>query len=212
MRPGRGLAEIGVPIMPRPVPFARRLLLLLVIGISTIDPVVAGVTSRSVVNSHWVEGTTARAVVSDMARNPFPGDHGAAYANVRPRYDLTVGTAERGGACVAAAIDLHVQFTMTLPKARDESRMTPGTRAAWTRFVAFARRHEETHVGSYLAYARSFAASTIGLVRPTCIEVRLEVHRRFAAMRQTAELAQSAFDRQQAGLLRGLGLFRMAGR
>lgn len=147
-----------------------------------------------------------------MQRNPFPGDHGGAYANIRPSYDLSFTTAERGGECHAEAVSLDMRFVVTLPAARDEARMSAKVRAAWHAFVAFARRHEEAHRVSYLGYARAFVEKARAATARSCQALRSEINQMLRETKRNSEARQSAFDRQQNGQLAGLGLFRLAGR
>jgi len=51
-----------------------------------------------------------------MRRYPLRGAKGAELANIRPNYNLKVAT-KPGRACAVASINLHIKFTMTLPRA-----------------------------------------------------------------------------------------------
>jgi predicted secreted Zn-dependent protease len=145
-----------------------------------------------------------------MQRNPFPGDHGAAYANIRPSYELSLRTAERGGECHVEAVTLDIRFIVTLPAARDERRMSARARQAWQAFVAFARRHEEAHRVSYLSLARAFVARARTESARTCPALRSAINQMLRESKRNSEAAQAAFDRQQKQQLAGLGLFRLA--
>lgn len=180
------------------------------LALSAGPAICAGVTSHTAYRTYWVQGTTPRTLVGFMQRNPFPGDHGGAYANIRPSYELSFTTAERGGECHAEAVTLDVRFVVTLPAARDEQRMSGKARAAWHAFAAFARRHEDAHRASYLAYARTFVARARAESASSCPALRSEINQMLREARRSSEVAQAVFDRQHKQQLAGLGLFRLA--
>ena len=174
-------------------------------------PALAEVTSSVENRTHPVPGTTARAVVRHMLRHPFPGDHGAAFANIRPHYRLTLDVGDSGRLCRVEDVGVSIRFVVTLPVAADRARMTGGVRAAWDEFASFARRHEETHKQSYLSCARAFVSRARIATATTCSGLRSEVRRMFDEARRSCEARQVPFDRQQSLAVRRLRLFDMAG-
>lgn len=176
-----------------------------------MTPVIAGVRSTSEMHAYRVPGATARSVVSYMLRNPFPGDHGGAFANIRPRYKLFVDTKENGGICRARDVDLNVHFVVTLPEATDIERMSARTRSAWHNFVTYARRHEEGHRISYVGCAKRFVAEAKRETAATCHALESRIRRALQQARRDCEAKQSAYDRQRRNGVRGLALFNMAG-
>jgi len=50
----------------------------------------AGVTSSSEFRDYRVGGTTQASLVSYMKQNPFPGDEGPAFANIRQTFSLSL--------------------------------------------------------------------------------------------------------------------------
>ena len=120
-------------------------------------------------------GTTAASLVSYMRNHPYPGEHGDAVANIVPSYSLSIATKNAGAACKASSVDLNVRFLMTLPHATNASGMSPATRSAWTNFVSFARRHEETHRGIYLQCASGFVAKAMRLTASSCLALQSNI-------------------------------------
>lgn len=193
-------------------PFVRRLVTAgVVLGMVAMMPAVAGVRSSSVTHAYKVPGTTAKGVVSYMLRNPFPGDHGAAFANIRPKYRLSVASRPSGGNCRVDDVNVDIRFVITLPEARDANRMSRKTRSAWQSFAAFARRHEEAHRASYLSCAKSFVAAARRERAESCHALDARIRRMFEEAKRDCEAKQTAFDRQQKRIVPGLALFNMAG-
>lgn len=169
-----------------------------------------GVTSSSDDHSFVVEGTTALELVRYMNGHAIPGDHGNAYANIHPYYDLNVATKESGGMCRASRVDVHVSFDETLPVAASAGAMGRSTRSAWNGFVAFARNHEAHHKASYLGCARSFVSQAMREKAESCYSLEADLNQMLAEMRRSCEAKQRPFDQSQARTLARLSLFSMA--
>ncbi len=174
-------------------------------------PAWAEVTSSVENRTHRVPGVTARAVVDYMLRHPFPGDHGAAFANIRPHYRLSLDVGDTGRLCRVEDVGVGIRFVVTLPVAVDRARMNSRVRAAWDGFASFARRHEETHKQSYLSCARAFVSKARAATATSCGDLRSEVRQMFNEARRSCEARQRPFDRQQSLAVRRLTLFDMAG-
>jgi predicted secreted Zn-dependent protease len=173
-------------------------------------PVAAGVRTSTTIEPYRVNGTTAASLVSYMRNNPYPGDHGDAVANIRPSYSLSIATKSAGGVCRASSVDLNVRFLMTLPQARNASGMSPATRGAWTNFVAFARRHEETHRSIYLQCAGGFVAKAMRVTASSCFALQSSIRSLLESEKRACDRKQNAFDRRQYRSVLGLSLFAMA--
>jgi predicted secreted Zn-dependent protease len=173
-------------------------------------PVGAGVRSSSQIEAYRVGGTTAASLVSYMRNNPYPGEHGDAVANIQPSYSLSIATKNAGGACRASSVDLNVRFLMTLPQATNASGMSAATRGAWSNFVAFARRHEETHRGIYLQCASGFVAQAMRLTASSCFSLQSNIRSLLEKAKRACDVRQNAFDNGQYRSVLNLGLFAMA--
>ena len=170
----------------------------------------AGVTSSTEQHDFVVEGTTASALVRYMNSHAVEGDHGHAYASIHPDYQLTLATHEAGGMCRPSRVDVHVAFDLTLPVAADAAEMSPRTRAAWSNFAAFARAHENHHKASYLGCARTFVVQAQRQSSPDCLSLQDDTRQALYQVKTSCEAMQRPFDHQQARVLAGLSLFRMA--
>ncbi len=170
----------------------------------------AGVHSTTELAAYRVGGTTAAGLVAYMRRYPFHGDRGAAGANIRPHYVLSADLDARDGVCRVSDIDLDIRFVMTLPEARTPEAFSPATRAAWSGFTDFARRHEETHRAIYLQCADELAATLLPLTASRCTALRARIEAMLDAAKRNCEARQLAFDRRDARKVFGLALFMSA--
>ncbi|HZP18963.1 MAG TPA: DUF922 domain-containing protein [Bauldia sp.] len=190
--------------------WATRALIGLAVTVAAV-PVGADVRSSTEMRDYRVSGTSAASLVSFMRNNPFHGDRGAAVANIRPSYSLSVLTKDEGrdGICQTQKVDVNIRFVMTLPKATNA--LSGGTKNAWNGFVAFARKHEETHRGIYLDCANDFIKQAMKMTSATgCFALQANIRRLFEAQKRSCDARQLAFDRRDYRRVFGLSLFAMA--
>ena len=191
-RLSRGLARLGLAVTG----------LALVPG--TVD---AEVRASTEFHAYVVGGTTPGALISYMRRRPFPGDYGPAVANIRPHYILSVETTFGDAVCRVKDLDLAVNFVITVPQARTPTAFSPVTWSAWSNFVDFATRHEETHRSIYVDCANDFVAKTATLVASDCTDLRTTIATQFKAANRACERRQLAFDRGEYRKVLRLSLF-----
>jgi predicted secreted Zn-dependent protease len=170
----------------------------------------AEVRSSTQTRSYSVGGTTAASLVSYMRSNPFHGSKGDAVANIRPTYALNIVTRQSGATCRASTVTLNIRFVMTLPQARSASAMGSSTRSAWNSFVAFTRRHEETHRSIYVKCGNDFVAKAERLTSANCAALQASIRKLLETEKAICEGRQRAFDRADYGRIAGLSLFKMA--
>jgi len=174
-------------------------------------PAFGQVTTTLTTNTYSVPGTTAKAIIRYMQSHPIRGDHGSAFANIRPRYTLSVKTAEKGAICKATDVEVKIHFNLTMPDAADKSRMSRNVRSAWNSFSAFIRNHEEHHRQSYIGCANTFLRAARRETANSCFAVESAVRRMFEKAKRDCEAKQVAWDRTQKGVLKRQSIVRMAG-
>jgi predicted secreted Zn-dependent protease len=177
-------------------------------GLLVAAPARAGVTTSTEMRDYRVRGTNRASLVAYMKENPFPGDEGPAYANIRQAYSLSLQTREEGSACRPAAVNVHIHFVMTLPKAEDASALAGASRASWYQFVAFARHHEETRRSIFIACGEAFVAKAMQ-VRSTsgCMALDAKIRSMFEAAKAGCDRRQFAYGRADDPRVRYLSLF-----
>jgi predicted secreted Zn-dependent protease len=185
--------------------------IILAVAIAGLVPAFAGVKTTQSQQNYSVPGTTARQLVQYMQSHPFAGDHGGAFANIRPRYTLSTTTKQSGVICRATRVDVSIHFTITLPVATNLNSLSKGVRSAWNSFAGFAKAHEEHHRQSYIGCAERFVANAMKQKAESCGALEVEIRSLFEKAKKVCEQRQSAFDRQQKGALERQSLMKMAG-
>lgn len=185
----------------------------LVVGVlvfTAIGPANAGVTQKTSERPYWVSGTTASQLVRYMRRHPTRGDRGAAWANIRPRFSLSLKTRGRKK-CTVRAVNMHIDFLMTLPRGRQTKAMNRSTRRLWRSFTRFTRAHELAHRRIYMKCARKFSSAARKTpAAANCRQLTPRLRRQMFAAMRTCDKQHRAFDRREAKRLRRLPLLRAA--
>ena len=176
-----------------------------------VAPVQAQVTTTVTTNTYPVPGTTAKSIVRFMQGHPIRGDHGSAFANIRPRYTLSVKSAVKSATCRATEVGVKIHFTLTVPEATQTKQMSSRVRSAWNSFSRFIRDHEDYHRRSYVGCANSFVRQARRETAKSCFAVESAIRRVFDKSKRDCEAKQLAWDKTQKGRLKGQTLVRMAG-
>jgi len=168
----------------------------------------AGVTSSSEFRDYRVSGTTQASLVGYTKENPFPGDEGPAYANIRKTFSLSLQTKEDGNVCRPSAVNVNIDFVITLPKAVNASAITGNARASWYQFVGFARHHEETRRTIFLECGQAFVAKAMQLRSTSgCMALDAKIRSMFDAAKTACDRRQFAYGRADDPRVRYLSLF-----
>jgi predicted secreted Zn-dependent protease len=149
-------------------------------------------TSTKVVH-YSVSGTSASTLDAQMnALGPrVNGAH--AYANIVARPDYS-GRLIEGKYCRLQNFKVSASFTLTLPKLASGTRLSKDLNSRWQSFVAFARRHEETHRAIWIECLGKAERRVLALKIGSCQALDAEIGRIFDAEWQICERRQSAFD------------------
>jgi predicted secreted Zn-dependent protease len=170
----------------------------------------ADVRSSTDYRSYHLPGNTPAGLIEHMRRSPLLGLRGAAIAHITPEYKLDVSTTPAGGLCRIGKVNLKLNFVITLPRA-DEAAMAPATRSLWRSFVAFAKRHEETHRSIYLDCARRFLARAAAFSPSAdCGAARAILADMLDDENGACARLQQAFDLREAPRMMATPLFKAA--
>lgn len=162
--------------------------------------------------SYLVSGNTAKDVAAFMRRRPFRGDYGPAIANIRPRYAFTFKTEQHDNHCRVHRFQLTIDFTMTLPKARNRKAFDRRTLSAWRSLRGFTRRHELGHRKIYLDCARRVERTVLKARSRHCSGMGWTIRKILNESRKTCRQRHLAFDRREIRRLKHHRFFALARR
>jgi len=176
------------------------------------DDVRAEIRTELRERSYMVSGKSAMEVAAFMRRRPFRGDYGPAIANIRPRYAFTFKTDQRTSHCRVTRFSFKIDFTMTLPKARQETKFDGRTLSAWRSLRGFTRRHELVHRKIYLGCAKRAERAVLALRPRYCRGMGRKIRRLLNAEKKACKARHLAFDRREIRRLKHHRFFELARR
>ncbi|MCK7612289.1 DUF922 domain-containing protein [Roseibium sediminicola] len=195
--------------------FSRRMTFLIVMLVPILgsgDHARAEIRSDLKEKSYLVSGTSAMAVAAFMRRRPFRGDYGPAIANIRPRYTHTFKTDQRKDHCRVTDFRLSIDFTMTLPKARNRQAFDRRTLSAWRSLRGFTRRHELVHRKIYLGCAKRMEWAVLKLRPRYCGGIGRQIRMILNEEKKACKERHLAFDRREINRLKYHRFFELARR
>ncbi len=109
----------------------------------------------------------------------------------------------QGSHCTLSDYRFKIDFTIKLPKLKNEAALKGATRTDWKKFSGFLKAHEETHRSIWLACAATLEAKVKAIQAKSCTELNEKSTKLWEQMRVSCARKQDAFDvAEQARLLR----------
>ena len=173
------------------------------LSLSHVASAEARVIVREKTKYYSVYGKDGRSLYASIRKR---GARGAgarhAIATTRSKMDLrNVKSGVRGRNCVIKDADLVLDLTYSYPRWRNQRKASARTRAAWSRFFARVKRHEETHG----RIAKKYAARILremkrqkSSVRSGCRDRNGRNARRLSRLLIGLQKEQLRFDRREA--------------
>ena len=108
-----------------------------------------------------------------------------------------------GKFCSLEDYKFKIDFTIKLPKLKNEAALKGATKSDWKKFSSFLKIHEETHRSIWLACAAALETKVKSIQTKSCAELNEKSTKLWEQMRVSCAKKQDAFDvAEQARLLR----------
>ncbi len=109
----------------------------------------------------------------------------------------------QGKYCSLEDYKFKIDFTIKLPKLKNEAALKGATKSDWKKFSSFLKIHEETHSSIWLACAAALETKVKAIQTKSCVELNERSTKLWEQMRISCARKQDAFDvAEQARLLR----------
>jgi len=113
------------------------------------------------------------------------------------------GQLTQGKYCSLEDYKFKIDFTIKLPRLKNEAALKGATKADWKKFSSFLKIHEETHRRIWLACAAALETKVKAIQTSSCAELNEKSTKLWEQMRVSCAKKQDAFDvAEQARLLR----------
>jgi predicted secreted Zn-dependent protease len=106
-----------------------------------------------------------------------------------------------GKFCSLEDYRFKIDFTIKLPKLRNEAALKGATKADWKKFSNFLKIHEETHRSIWLACAAALETKVKSIQTKSCSELNEKSTKLWEQMRISCAKKQDAFDVAEQGRL-----------
>lgn len=163
------------------------------VSVSATHTALAKPQVRTTFKFYPVKGRTAAEIYTSMVSSGPNVDGMDAYASTNATSEQS-GRLVKTGSCRVSDYSFRFDFTINLPKLRNEKALSSPTRAKWNSFQAFLRAHELQHTKIWLSCAADLERKVKALRASSCSTVDKEAGRLWKQMRNACEKRHQAFD------------------
>lgn len=142
---------------------------------------------------YTVGGDTAQEIYNSMLRKG-PRVNGAKAYAATSATTTQDGKLLQGASCSIDGYRLNLQFTIRLPKIKNEKVLQASDRSRWQQFSVFLKRHEETHRSIWLGCAADLERQVKSIKAKTCSEADKKAQKLWDKMRAACSKKHVAFD------------------
>jgi predicted secreted Zn-dependent protease len=180
----------------------RRLLVSVLATCSVLaTPAIAGPFEKTKYKYYTINGSSAPAIYSAMiARGPDVNGVNA-YASTSATSSQDGRLVAQGKSCRVDGYNFSINFTINLPKLKNESALTGQTAAKWSQFKSFLKVHEERHRSIWLGCARNLEAQVKALRTPNCKAFDRQAAQLWKKMRASCDKQHASFDASEQNRL-----------
>ena len=160
------------------------------------NPGLAKPKSKTKYTYYTISGNSARNLYQQMiSRGPHVGrDRALAATSVVTRQS---GELVGKSGCQVRNYRLNLDFTINLPRVKNEKSLSPRLRKRWKAFYQFVRRHEHRHRSIWIGCAAKIESQVRRLKAGSCRELDAKANKIFQTFSTACEKQHDAFDRAE---------------
>jgi predicted secreted Zn-dependent protease len=171
---------------------------LLVPVFATLTLIAAPATARPIEKTKYkyytISGNSASAIYTAMIKRGPDVNGVNAYASTTANSSQDGKLVAQGKSCRVDGYNFSIDFTINLPKLKNEGALTGQTAAKWGQFKSFLKTHEEQHRSIWLGCARSLESQVKSLRAPDCKAFDRQAAKLWKTMRNSCDKQHAAFD------------------
>jgi predicted secreted Zn-dependent protease len=157
-------------------------------------PVSAKPFQKTKYKFYSINGNTPGEIYNSMIRRGPDVNGVNAYASTSATSSQDGKLIQKGKSCRVDSYTFNINFTINLPKLKNEAALTGQTSAKWGQFKSFLKTHEETHRSIWLDCAQTLEAQVGKLQGKTCKDIDNQAAMLWKKMRKTCDARHAAFD------------------
>jgi predicted secreted Zn-dependent protease len=149
-----------------------------------------------------ISGDTAAEIYGAMIKRGPDVNGLNAYASTLANSSQS-GRLIQGKDCRIDSYQFKIDFTINLPKLKNENALKGATKARWNQFEGFLKQHEEQHKIIWLGCAKELESQVKAIRTTDCQKADKEASRLWDRMRKSCQKKHDAFDKaEQSRLLK----------
>lgn len=141
-----------------------------------------------------INGDTPGEIYNSMIRRGPDVNGVNAYASTSATSSQDGKLIQRGNSCRVDTYIFNIDFTINLPKLKNEKALSGQTSTKWDQFKSFLKTHEEKHRSIWLDCAQSLEAQVKVLRGKTCKDLDGQAAKLWKKMRKSCDKQHAAFD------------------
>ena len=151
---------------------------------------------------YTITGDTPAAIYAAMIKRGPDVNGVNAYASTLATSTQS-GRLLQGTTCKVQDYNFNINFTINLPKLRNEAALEGETKAKWAEFKSFLKSHEETHRSIWIGCAQTLEGKIEALRTKNCKTMDKQAAKMWQGARTQCDVKHKAWDKaEQKRLLR----------
>jgi predicted secreted Zn-dependent protease len=156
-----------------------------------------GGTAKTSQNTNYkyysINGNSPAEIYTSMVRRGPDVNGVNAYASTSATSSQS-GRLMQGKSCKVEDYKFKIDFTINLPKLRNENALLGQTKSKWNQFKSFLKTHEETHRSIWLSCANDLEVQIRSLRTTDCKSLDKQAANLWKKMRKSCDRKHAAFD------------------
>ncbi len=161
---------------------------------ATTAPLTARPIQKTKYKFYTINGDSPGDIYSSMIRRGPDVNGVNAYASTSATSSQDGKLVQHGNSCRVDSYAFNIDFTINLPKLKNESALTGPTSAKWGQFKSFLKAHEENHRTIWLGCAQNLEVQVKALSSKTCKDFDKQAANLWKKMRKSCDQKHAAFD------------------
>jgi predicted secreted Zn-dependent protease len=159
-----------------------------------ISPLAARPLEKTSYKYYSIKGDSPGEIYRSMIQRGPDVNGVNAYASTSATSSQNGKLIQQGKSCRIADYKFSIDFTINLPKLKNEKALTGQTSAKWSQFKSFLKTHEETHKSIWMGCAKTLEAQVKSLRAKDCKSLDSQAAALWKKMRTSCDRQHAAFD------------------
>jgi predicted secreted Zn-dependent protease len=158
------------------------------------SPLAARPLEKTNYKYYVIKGDSPGEIYTSMIRRGPDVNGVNAYASTSAVSSQNGKLIQQGKSCRIDDYKFNINFTINLPKLKNENALAGQTSAKWGQFKSFLKTHEETHRSIWLACAKTLETQVKALRAKDCKSLDKQAAALWKKMRTSCDRQHAAFD------------------